>query len=199
MTYHLARVDHWINNKSVNYYYTGNSRQLLSPVLDEYFLLHIMLLSGNDNYVNLLQWFSYIISALYIYKIARTLSCSSAFALVGSILFMTMPIAFAESMTTQNDLFATMWLFVLLYKVVTVLKKESFSISRDNTSDIVYMGVLIGIGYLSKTSVCIPMFYFTICLVIYLLFAKKINTKACCIYSLIAAFCCAAVIAETFI
>lgn len=199
MTYHLARVAHWINNKSVNYYYTGNTRQLLSPVLDEYFLLNIMLLSGNDKYVNLLQWSSYIISALYIWKIARMLGCSNSFALIGSLLFMTMPIAFAESMTTQNDLFATMWLCIFLYKIVIVFKKESFPISRKSIYDIICMGILIGIGYLAKTSVCIPMFYFTICLVIYLLFTKKVNAKDCCIYSLIAASFCAAVIAENFI
>ena len=199
MTYHLARVAHWINNKSVNYYYTNNLRQLLSPVLDEYFLLHIILLSGNDNYVNLLQWFSYIISALYIYKTIRLLDCSASFAFAGSILFMTMPIAFAESMTTQNDLFATMYLWLFIYKAVNIAKNNNIYFSNKNLTDITSLGILIGFGYLAKTSVCVPMFYFLICLIIYFFYAKKITIRDFCIYSIISAVCCAIIVSETFI
>ena len=199
MTYHLARVAHWINNKSVNYYFTLNLRQLVSPVLDEYFLLHIILLSGDDKCVNLLQSVSYIVSALYIYKVAKMRGCSSLVSVIGSILFMTAPIAFAESLTTQNDLFATLCLWLFVYKTVSLFQKNAFTISKQNLSDVAMLGILIGIGYLSKTSVCLPMFFFAVCLVIYLLVSKKISIKDCSVYIMAAAIPCLLVISETFI
>lgn len=199
MTYHLARVAHWVNNKSVNYYFTLNIRQLVSPVLDEYVLLHVVLLAGNDKYVNLMQWFSYIVSAICIYKIVKSLGCHSVFAYIAMYLFMTMPIAFAESMTTQNDLFATMYLMLFVYKAIGIAKKDTLEFTRGNVCAVATLGLLLGLGYLAKTSVCLPMVYCAACLVVYLFCTKKLRAKDCGIY-LVCAFLCFAVVAcETFI
>lgn len=199
MGYHLSRVIHWINNKSVEYYPVMDIRQLVSPVLDEYFLLHIMLLSGDDKYVNLLQSVSYVISAIYIFKISKMLGCRTEISFIGSILFMTVPITFAESVTTQNDLFATMVLWLFIYKCLCVLQKEDLSFNKKNAFDIVSLGLFFGIGYLAKTSVCIPMLYFSVCLIIYLLAKKRISVKQGSSYTILAAASCLIVILETII
>ena len=70
MTYHLARVGHWIDHKNVAHYITNIDRQIYSPVLCEYFLMHIMLLTGSDILVNLLQFFCLLSSTYFVLRSA---------------------------------------------------------------------------------------------------------------------------------
>ena len=54
MTYHLGRIGHWIDNGSVAHYVSCIDRQIYSPVMSEYEMLHMFLLNGNDSFLNLL-------------------------------------------------------------------------------------------------------------------------------------------------
>src|SRR5262249_13186492 len=60
MTYHLSRVEHWTQNKSIAYYPTNIPRQLHQNPGAEFVLLHLRLLSGSDRLFNLLQLFSMV-------------------------------------------------------------------------------------------------------------------------------------------
>ena len=56
MTYHLGRVVHWAQNRSVAHYGTHIMRQVFSPALAEFVNLHVYIMSnGNDCLLNLLQ------------------------------------------------------------------------------------------------------------------------------------------------
>ena len=112
MTYHLARIGYWIDHQSVAHYITNIDRQIYSPVLDEYNLLYIMLLSGNDTFVNFLQYFSMFAAAYFIYHSARKLGTTKIFSFFGAFIFMLMPLTISQSITTQNDLFAAL-IFIL--------------------------------------------------------------------------------------
>lgn len=163
MTYHLSRVAHWANNQSVAYYATHSLRQLTSPMLSEYVMLHYYVLLGkNDALVNLVQAISYCISACVIWDIAKKVGVNSLFRFVSSIVFMTTPIVFAESFTTQNDLFATMWLLIFVDIVIDYLQEKKVLINYDTVFDIVVMSICIAFGYLSKPNVCIAMAFFVI-------------------------------------
>ena len=55
-TYHLPRIEHWIQNGSLEFYRTHIERQLDLPGFAEVLLLPLRLLSGGDRLLNLLQW-----------------------------------------------------------------------------------------------------------------------------------------------
>lgn len=58
MTYHLARVEHWIQNRTIAYYPTHITRQLVYSPWAEYAFAHLRFLCPWENTVNLLQWFA---------------------------------------------------------------------------------------------------------------------------------------------
>lgn len=160
MSYHLARVGYWIDHKSVAHYVTNIDRQIYSPVLAEYNLLHMILLNGNDTFVNFLQYFSMFAAAYFIYQTARRLRTNRTFALFGSFIFMMMPLTISQSITTQNDLFATVFFTIFVYELVAVVKWKKISLNRRQIETIVLLGLSVAFAYLAKTSVCASMLFF---------------------------------------
>lgn len=160
MTYHLARIGYWIDHQSVAHYITNIDRQIYSPVLAEYNLLYIMLLSGNDTFVNFLQYFSMFAAAYFIYHSARKLGTTKIFSFFGAFIFMLMPLTISQSITTQNDLFATLIFILFIYKLLDVIKWEAMTLDKSQILDIVMLGLLVGYAYLAKTSVCASMVMF---------------------------------------
>lgn len=160
MTYHLARIGYWIDHKSVAHYITNIDRQVYSPVLAEYNLLHMMLLSGNDTFLNFFQYFCMFASAYFIYKCAQKLGVNQLFSFFGAFIFMLMPLTISQSITTQNDLFAALIFILFVYKLLDVICYDKIILNAEQTLDIVMLGLLVGYAYLAKTSVCASMVMF---------------------------------------
>ena len=116
MTYHLARIANWEQNRSVFPYATHIERQIASPVLGAYVNLFVYILGGkHDSLLNLLQCLSYGSNGIILYGIARRLGVSEKTAFLAPLLYMGTPIALAEATTTQVDNFATLWFLCFLY------------------------------------------------------------------------------------
>lgn len=110
MTYHLAGLFHWKQNKSVAHYATTIDRQVASPTLGAFVNLHVYTMSGrSDKLLNLLQCVSYLTNGVLIYSLAAKLKCKRNHCILSAALFYSMPIAFAEALTTQVDNFAALW------------------------------------------------------------------------------------------
>lgn len=100
----MARVSHWEQNKTVNHYATNIIRQITSPVLHEYFVFHVKLLSnGSDLLVNTIQALSYCGSGLMIYVICSKFRLERRYCYLASFIWFLTPICLAESVTTQAD------------------------------------------------------------------------------------------------
>ena len=115
MAYHCACILHWIQNRTVDYYPTNVFTQLHSPPMAEYVVMQTYFLFESDVAFNLVQWYACTIDAAPINFICRKLNVQREVALVGSLLMITMPIAIAESSTTQVDLFSGVWLLSFIY------------------------------------------------------------------------------------
>lgn len=160
MSYHLARVGYWMDHQSVSHYICNIDRQIYSPVLAEYNLLHIMLLGGNDTFVNFLQYFSMFAAAYFIYQSARRLGTNRTFSLFGAFVFMMMPLTISQSITTQNDLFVTVFFAIFTYELVEVMKWDKIILDKQQVITIIMLGLTVAFSYLAKTSVCASMLFF---------------------------------------
>ncbi len=170
MTYHLARIGYWIDHESVNHYLTNIDRQLYSPVLSEYNMLYLLLLSGNDYWLNFPQYVSMLVTAYYFYKVARMLGTNRLFSMFGVFIFVTMPLTISQSITTQNDLSATMWYVLFLYYLMWFIKAEKLSFAKEMRGELIKklfcVSACVGFAFLMKVSVCASMVFFMPWLVI---------------------------------
>lgn len=155
MTYHLPRIFHWLQNGAVDHYATNIGRQVASPVLGAFVHLHVYAMSGgNDIFVNLLQSLSFLSSGILVCAIAERIGCSRKYSLIAGFLFYSMPIAFAESLTTQVDNFACFWMLCFSYLLLGFLNMErKIVLSRETTFRIVILSLSAAFGYLTKPSV----------------------------------------------
>lgn len=168
MTYHLSRIAYWTQNRSVEHYATNCLREIASPVLAEFVNLHVYILCrGKDIFFNLLQAFSYLTCTVLVGAIARKLGCNRLFRFVAMLLYMSMPIAFAEALTTQVDNFATVWLLFYVYVLLGLAKqREKLEFNLSTVSKVCTLGLCVAWGYLTKPSVCFGMVIFAIWLLI---------------------------------
>jgi hypothetical protein len=110
MTYHLARVAHWAQNRSLAHYPTHNVRQLYMAPGAELIILNLQLLVGADRLVNLPQWGALIGSAAAASLLAMRLGAGWRGQLAAAVVAATIPHGVASASGAQNDLVAAFWL-----------------------------------------------------------------------------------------
>lgn len=168
MTYHLPRIAYWAQNRSVEHYATNSIRQISSPVLAEFVNVNVYILCrGHDFLFNLLQGVSYLTCAVLVDAIAGKLSCDRFFRFLAALLYMSMPIAYAEALTTQVDNFAAIWLLFFVYCLLDYTDKtKSLRFDESTVRGVCTMGLCVAWGYLAKPSVCVGMVVFALWLLI---------------------------------
>jgi hypothetical protein len=73
MQYHLPRIVHWLQNRSVALYPTHELKQLHMAPGAEYLMLQLHALWGGDRLDNLMQWFAMLGSVVGVSVLARSL------------------------------------------------------------------------------------------------------------------------------
>ena len=116
MTYHMSRVVHWIQNRTVSFYPTHNIRQLFQSPWAEYAILHLQLLSFSDRFANLVQWFSMLGSIIGATLIAKQqLGANQTGQVIAAVFVATIPMGILQASSTQNDYVLSFWLICFVY------------------------------------------------------------------------------------
>ena len=159
MTYRLSRISYWAQHGSVEHFATSSIRMIANPPLGEFIQLHTYLVQGcNDFSLTWIQCMAYLTCSAIVYGIARKIKCDRVFAFLATLLFMSMPIAFAEALNTQVDLVATLWLLIFTYFILDFIYAENGIIwSKENVFKVIIMGLCVAWGYLTKPCVCVAM------------------------------------------
>ena len=179
MTYHMARIVHWVGNNSLEYFPTHIYRQLYQPPLMEYLVMHITVLMGDDSLAFIVQWGFYICSGLALVAILRLLGFQRPSVFVGLLLFMLLPAAILQASSTQNDLMALFFYLVALYFGIKLLKLPHVS------KYFVYWGLAMGLCLQTKATGYIYLLPLILLIVIPLLFnswkSKTIKSTLLCL------------------
>lgn len=131
--------------------------------------------------------------------IAQKLGCNRLFRFLAVLLYMSMPIAYAEALTTQVDNFATVWLLFFVYLLLDLTgQKDRIEVDFGNISRVCMMGLCVAFGYLAKPSVCIGMAVFAVWLLIVCIVRKDEAAASDPAGMLCPALCCLADRTGTF-
>ncbi len=126
-TFHMPRVMHWLQQRSVDSYPTNIPRQIEYAPGVEMILAQLILLAGNDSAANLPQWFALATAAMLAAFLARELLATSPLRFgtvaptaidLGSasaaLLVVTAPGAGLQAMSSLCDLVAVAWVMAAI-------------------------------------------------------------------------------------
>jgi 4-amino-4-deoxy-L-arabinose transferase-like glycosyltransferase len=153
MTYHMSRVIHWMQNKSVVFYPTAILRQLHSNPWSEFAILHFQILSGGDRFANLIQWFSMLGSLVGVSLLAKELGATSRGQIFAPVVCATIPMGILQGSSTQTDYVVSFWLVCFVYFALLLRKRANFH-SAFGT------GAALGLAILTKATAYIFTFPF---------------------------------------
>lgn len=156
MTYHMSRVAHWIQNKSVANYPTNILRQLKYTPGAEFIIMHFQILSGGDRFANLVQWFCMLGSIIGVSLIAKQLRAGIRGQVFSAVICATIPMGILQSSSTQNDYVVSFWMVCFVYYILLILKEGM------NRSLLLKVGASLGLAILTKGTAYIYAFPFLV-------------------------------------
>ena len=118
MTYHMARIIHWVGNDSVNYYPTHIYRQIYQSPLMEYMVMHVCVLNQSDVWAFVIQFGFYIFSGIAFIAILSMLGLKRLPMVIGTSVFLLLPEGVLQASSTQNDLVTVFYFLTALYFVL---------------------------------------------------------------------------------
>jgi len=125
MTYHMSRVMHWLQNRSVDHYPTHILRQIELNPWAEFAIAHFQALSGGDRFANLVQWFSMVGSMVGVSLVTEQIGGDWRAQLFAAIVTATIPMGILQASSTQNDYVVSFWLVCLTWAgLQSMVKKE---------------------------------------------------------------------------
>lgn len=124
LTYHLPRVERWLQQGSLAPFATPNTRQLFMPSWPEYAILQSYLLGDGDRYANLVQWLAWLGAIAGSAMLAGMLSAHPRARVIAAGLVATLPMAVSQASGTQTDVIAGCWAVVACAFGYRVLERE---------------------------------------------------------------------------
>jgi hypothetical protein len=170
-TYHLPKVEHWIQDKNVDFFPTNNIRQLYLAPFAEYFVLNLRLLSGNALFINFVQFFAFLNCIFLVSLIAKFFDLSPGWQLLSSALVLTLPVGLMQSATTSTDISVSFFIISFVYFGISIIKEKRLSIEN-----IFFLSLSFSLGILTKSTFYI--FALPFCLVFGFYYIKFFKLKS---------------------
>jgi Dolichyl-phosphate-mannose-protein mannosyltransferase len=145
MVYHMPRIVHWLENRSVSFYPTNELRQLRMPPWAEYAMLQVHALSAGDRLDNLVQWFSFAGSLPGVSLIAGRLGAGLRGQVLAAVLCATIPSVILEASGAKNDCVVSFWLVAMVFYLLCYLERQTIG-------NALGFGSALGLALLTKST-----------------------------------------------
>ncbi len=160
LLYHVTRVAHWIQDRSLLPYPSGYPNQIIQPIWAEEAILQLRLLAGSDRFVNLVQWGCMLGSLGAVSLLAQLLGAGRGGQLAAGAFALSIPMGLLQSTSTQNDYVAAFWLVSLAIWVILASRRPLSS------TEWLFLGLTLGLGLLTKGTFYPAVFPFIVWLLI---------------------------------
>lgn len=109
LTYHLPRVERWVEQGHLGFWPTSVDRQLWMAPFGSYAMLQFRLLTGGDRLAFLPSWLAYCGLILLAARVVRQLGGTGSQGAFGALVMATMPVAVLQASSVQTDLLTAFW------------------------------------------------------------------------------------------
>jgi hypothetical protein len=147
MTYHMSRVAHWIQNRSVDHYPTSITRQLYLSPWAEFAILQFQILTANDRWANLIQWMSMVSSLVGVSLITRELGGHARLQVLSVAVAASIPMGILQASSTQNDYVLACWLVCAIYYLLRLFRAGN---SQQEMRGGILFGACLSLAILAK-------------------------------------------------
>lgn len=144
LNYHMSRVAHWAQDRSVAPFATGIETQNSRTPWAEFAVLNMYVLSSGDRLVNFVQWSAMVMCLLGVSVIARDLGAAPVGQWLAAAFAVSLPMGIIQASSTTTDYVVAFWL-VCAAAEWTGLRRAS--IGRDGLG---YSSLAAGLGALTK-------------------------------------------------
>lgn len=114
MTYHMARVAHWLQNQSIGYYFSYIDRQNAMNPGAEFLILIPQVIFHSDVFANLIQSFAWLYCIAIVLLIASIIKAENYKKIFATIFAASLPMGILQATSTQNDLLASAFCLSLI-------------------------------------------------------------------------------------
>lgn len=162
LSYHLPRIEQWIQQGSLAHFPTTNIRQLASNPLAEMLILHFRILAESDRLDNLVQTLAFLGSIAASALVARRLGASRNGEILAAFYTATLPMAILQGSSTQNDLVVSFFLLAAYERLLAWRSSGRFV-------DSLGIGAAAGIAILTKGTAyffAAPLFLFALAIIV---------------------------------
>jgi hypothetical protein len=145
LQYHMSRVMHWAQDRSLAHYATAYGPQLYNPIWAETAILQLRVLWGDDRPANLVQWFSMVGCVVGSLTLASQLRASKSGVFLTAAFVISIPMGVLQATSTQTDYVAAFWILCMASFVVG-------DRSEAGLLDRVCLGLALGLAALTKAT-----------------------------------------------
>jgi hypothetical protein len=147
LSYHMSRVAHWAQNRSVGIYVTGIERQNMMGPFAEYVILHTYVLQHSDLLANLVDWLAYLGCILAAAFIAGRLGAGKRGQLIAAAFDASLPMAIAQASSSMTDIVVAFWVMCAIAEIVSALASGNAT-----WRTWLYLAAAAGLAILTKTT-----------------------------------------------
>ena len=170
MTYHMARIAHWVMNESIETYPTHIYRQIYQPPLSEWIIAQECILNKADYFANAIQLFFLLATLGVLNQIMLQFNTSKKTRILAGIIAFTTPSVFMQTTSTQNDIVVAFFLLSSILFFIRYFKEATLK-------NALCIGVSMGLAILTKGTAfvyLIPIILFSGTYLTYLLLKKHL-------------------------
>jgi hypothetical protein len=147
LNYHMPRVAHWAQDRSLRPFATGIEVQNNMGPGAELVVLHLYVLVGGDRLANFAEWMAMALSLVGVALVARQLGGRSPAGLIAALIVATLPSGIVQASSTMTDYVTAFW--------VLCAASETLALASDSeapASTVPWLSAAAGLALLSKAT-----------------------------------------------
>lgn len=148
MDYHMARVLHWIQNQTVEFYPTHFSSQNQLAPGAEYIVMHLQILSGSDRLANFVQWYALIGCMVSSTFLCYRFGLGRTAALCSALFIASIPMGVLEASSTYVDYVLAFWIMSFVCFTPSPAKSDGADVVLSR----LLPGLALGLAVLTKAT-----------------------------------------------